>query len=113
MTFSTGAQLSDIPAYDHARADDVFAQLESTIRDLLDAIIPSRVISIGLTRKTPTTWTGQFLDDRIVGDAADWYLSVNAPMPAFELVEQFRGCARSARRTTWSTSSIQRCRAYR
>lgn len=89
MTFSTGAQLSDIPAYDHARSDDVFAQLESTIRDLLDAIIPSRVISIGLTRKTPTTWTGQFLDDRIVGDAADWYLSVNAPMPAFELVEQF------------------------
>ncbi|KWF63750.1 type VI secretion system baseplate subunit TssK [Burkholderia pseudomultivorans] len=89
MTFSTGAQLTDIPAYDHARADDVFAQLESLIRDLLDAIIPSRVVSIGLTRKTPTTWTGQFLDERVVEDAADWYLSVNAPMPAFELVEQF------------------------
>ncbi|ACR31500.1 type VI secretion system baseplate subunit TssK [Burkholderia glumae] len=89
MTFSTGAQLTDIPAYDHARADEVFAQLESMIRDLLDAIIPSRVVSIGLTRKSPTTWSGQFLDERIVGDAADWYLSVNAPMPVFELVEQF------------------------
>ncbi|RQR49650.1 type VI secretion system baseplate subunit TssK [Burkholderia sp. Bp9126] len=89
MTFSTGAQLTDIPAYDHVRADEVFAKLESMIRDLLDAIIPSRVVSIGLTRKTPTTWTGQFLDERIVGDAADWYLSVNAPMSAFELVEQF------------------------
>lgn len=89
MTFSTLSQLTDIPAYDHARADEVFAKLESMIRDLLDAIIPSRVVSIGLTRKTPTTWTGQFLDERIVGDAADWYLSVNAPMPAFELVEQF------------------------
>ncbi len=89
MTFSTGAQLTDIPAYDHARADEVFAKLESMIRDLLDAIIPSRVVSIGLTRKTPTTWTGQFLDERIVGDAADWYLSVNAPMAAFEFVEQF------------------------
>lgn len=89
MTFSTLSQLTDIPAYDHARADEVFAKLESMIRDLLDAIIPSRVVSIGLTRKTPTTWTGQFLDERIVGDAADWYLSVNAPMSAFELVEQF------------------------
>ncbi|KGC70171.1 hypothetical protein DP57_6113 [Burkholderia pseudomallei] len=89
MTFSTLSQLTDIPAYDHGRADEVFAKLESMIRDLLDAIIPSRVVSIGLTRKTPTTWTGQFLDERIVGDAADWYLSVNAPMSAFELVEQF------------------------
>ncbi|MBR8070474.1 type VI secretion system baseplate subunit TssK [Burkholderia cenocepacia] len=89
MTFSTEARLTDIPAYDHVRADEVFAKLESLIRTLLDAIIPSRVVSIGLTRKGPTTWTAQFLDERIVADAADWYLSVNAPVPAFELVEQF------------------------
>lgn len=89
MTFSTGGQLTDIPAYDHVRADQVFAKLESMIRDLLDAIIPSRVVSIGLTRKTSTMWSGQFLDERIVGEAADWYLSVNAPMPAFQLIEQF------------------------
>jgi type VI secretion system protein ImpJ len=89
MTFSTGAQLADIPAYDHARADEVFAKLEAMIRALLDAIIPSRVVSIGLTRRGPTTWTGQFLDGRIVEGAADWYLSVNAPIPAFELAEQF------------------------
>lgn len=89
MTFSTGAQLTDIPAYDHVHADDVFGRLEATIRKLLDAIIPSRVVSIDLTRKGPTTWAGQFRDERIVENAADWYLSVNAPMPAFELVEQF------------------------
>ncbi len=39
--------------------------LEALIRDLLDAIIPSRVISIGLTRKSATTWAGQFLDERL------------------------------------------------
>ncbi|AOJ89407.1 type VI secretion protein [Burkholderia sp. MSMB0856] len=89
MTFSTSSDLTDIPAYDHARADKVFTKLEAMIRDLLDAIIPSRVVSIGLTRQSPTTWTGQFLDERIVEDAADWYLSVNAPTPAFTLVEQF------------------------
>ncbi|HWX11208.1 MAG TPA: type VI secretion system baseplate subunit TssK [Trinickia sp.] len=89
MTFSTDAQLTEIPLYDHTRADEVLAKLESMIRDLLNAIIPSRVVSIGLTHKSPTTWTGEFLDERIVEGAADWYLSVNASMPAFELVEQF------------------------
>ncbi|MBB5447152.1 MULTISPECIES: type VI secretion system baseplate subunit TssK [unclassified Paraburkholderia] len=89
IAFSTRVQLTDIPAYDHARADEVFAKLEAMIRELLDAIIPSRVVSIGLTRKSATTWAGQFLDERIVEGAADWYLSVNAPMPAFELAERF------------------------
>ncbi|MBC8722523.1 type VI secretion system baseplate subunit TssK [Paraburkholderia sp. 31.1] len=89
MTFSTGSQLGDIPAYDHVRADEVFARLETQIRDLLDAIIPSRVVSIGLTHRNPTTWAGQFLDERIVASSADWYLSVHAASPAFELVEQF------------------------
>ncbi|CAB3718551.1 type VI secretion system baseplate subunit TssK [Paraburkholderia rhynchosiae] len=88
MTFSTGSQLGDIPAYDHARADEVFARLETQIRDLLDAIIPSRVVSIGLTHRHPTTWAGQFLDERIVASSADWYLSVHAASPALELVEQ-------------------------
>ncbi|WP_028225444.1 type VI secretion system baseplate subunit TssK [Paraburkholderia ferrariae] len=88
-TFSTSTQLSDLPPWDHVHADDVFAKLESTIRELLDAIIPSRVVPIGLTRKSPTTWSGQFLDERIVDGVADWYLSVSAPMSAFELVGQF------------------------
>lgn len=88
MTFSTGAELTDIPAYDHVHADGVFTKLESMIRDLLDAIIPSRVISIGLDHKVPTTWVGQFFDERIVSGSVDWYLSVNATMPAFDLIEQ-------------------------
>lgn len=88
-TFSTSVSLSDIPAWDHAHAEDVFARLESMIRELLDAIIPSRVVPIGLTRKSPTTWMGQFLDERIVDGAVDWYLSASARMTAFDLVEQF------------------------
>ncbi|MFJ2992489.1 type VI secretion system baseplate subunit TssK [Pandoraea sp. NPDC087047] len=89
MTFSTQAQLIDIPEYDHPRADAVFAVLESTIRELLDAIIPSRVVPIGLLRKSATTWTGQILDERIVAGAVDWYVSVSAPVTATELVQQF------------------------
>ncbi|MDR5774843.1 type VI secretion system baseplate subunit TssK [Caballeronia sp. LP006] len=88
MTFSTGSQLTDIPLYDHARADEVFTELEALIRQLLDAIIPSRVVSIGLSRDNATTWSGKIMDERIASDAADWYLSVNSSLPAFELVER-------------------------
>jgi type VI secretion system protein ImpJ len=87
-TFSTGHQLGEIPVYDHARADEIFAKLESMIRGLLDSIIPSRVIPIDLIRKSPTTWVGQFMDERLV-NGADYYLSVNAALTPFELAEQF------------------------
>lgn len=88
MTFSTSAQLTDLPSYDHARADEIFAKLELQIRDLLDAIIPSRVVAIALEQKSPTTWKGHLLDERIVEGAVDWYLSISAPLPASQLVEQ-------------------------
>jgi type VI secretion system protein ImpJ len=88
MTFSTGSQLSDLPIYDHVRADEIFGELEALIRQLLDATIPSRVVSIGLTRENATTWFGHVLDDRIAADSADWYLSVNASMSAFDLIER-------------------------
>ncbi|SAK55618.1 type VI secretion protein [Caballeronia hypogeia] len=88
MTFSTGAQLSELPSYDHERADEVFAQLEVMIRNLLDTIIPSRVVPIDLTRGNTTTWRGKILDARIAEGTADWYLSVNSTLPAFELVER-------------------------
>ncbi|MFM0593570.1 type VI secretion system baseplate subunit TssK [Paraburkholderia dilworthii] len=86
-TFSTGARLTDIPVYDHARQNEIFATLETLIRDLLDAIIPSRVVPIALTRKNATTWSGQFLDERLLA-GADYYLSVNASLPPFELIDQ-------------------------
>ncbi|WP_321946971.1 type VI secretion system baseplate subunit TssK [Paraburkholderia sp. J10-1] len=86
-TFSTTALLTDIPVYDHVRADEVFTKLESMVRDLLDAIIPSRVVAIGLVSKTPTTWAAQILDERLLDGAVDWYLSVHASSTAFDLVE--------------------------
>ena len=87
--FSTSTQLVDIPQYDHEYADTVFAKLEEMIRALIDAIIPSRVISIGLTHSSATLWSGQINDDRLLEKPVDWYLSVNSTMPAYELVEQF------------------------
>jgi type VI secretion system protein ImpJ len=87
MTFSTGTDLSAIPMYRHDRQDEIFTAMERLIRELLNAIIPSRVVPIGLVRKSPTSWTAQFLDERLI-DGADYYLSVSASLPAAQLIEQ-------------------------
>lgn len=89
MTFSTQARIGEIPEYDHERADEVLATLELTIRELLDAIIPSRVVPIGMQRKSASSWVGRILDERIVEGAVDWYISVNAPMHTAELALHF------------------------
>ncbi|AIY41478.1 Uncharacterized protein ImpJ/VasE [Collimonas arenae] len=86
MTFSTATTLTSLPAYDHNQQEQVFSKLEALIRELLDAIIPSRVIPIGLTQKSPTIWSGQFLDERLL-KGADYYLSVQAGLPALQLIE--------------------------
>ncbi|MDR5753441.1 MULTISPECIES: type VI secretion system baseplate subunit TssK [unclassified Caballeronia] len=87
MTFSTGTSLAAIPPYEHAKQEEIFSALEALIRDLLDAIIPSRVIPIGLTHKSATLWAGQFKDEWLL-EGADYYLSVYAALPAFQLIEQ-------------------------
>jgi type VI secretion system protein ImpJ len=87
MTFSTASNLSELPAYEHERQQQVFGKLETLIRELLDAIIPSRVIPIGLAQKNATSWNARFNDERLLA-GADYYLSVQAAVPAFQLVEQ-------------------------
>ncbi len=87
LTFSTKEALQAIPPYDHLAPEPVFAELESLIRTLLDAVIPSRVVPVALERTRPTVWVGKFLDERLV-EGAEYYLSVQAGLPAHALLEQ-------------------------
>jgi type VI secretion system protein ImpJ len=87
LTFSTTETLQAIPAYDHAAPEPVFAELESLIRALLDAVIPSRVVPIALERLRTSTWLGHINDERLT-EGADYYLSVRAAMPAHALLER-------------------------
>ncbi|WP_213303581.1 type VI secretion system baseplate subunit TssK [Paraburkholderia sacchari] len=87
LTFSTTETLQAIPAYDHRAPEPVFAELESLIRVLLDAVIPSRVVPIALERLRPSMWLGRINDDRLTEDV-DYYLSVRATLPAHALLEQ-------------------------
>ncbi len=87
LTFSTTESLQAVPAYDHLAPEPVFAELESLIRTLLDAVIPSRVVPVALERVRSTVWVGKILDERLV-EGADYYLSVQSAMPAHALLEQ-------------------------
>lgn len=87
LTFSTTETLQAIPAYDHRAPEPVFAELESLIRALLDAVIPSRVVPIALERLRTSMWRGQINDERLTADV-DYYLSVRASLPAHALLEQ-------------------------
>ncbi|NIE62732.1 type VI secretion system baseplate subunit TssK [Burkholderia sp. Ax-1719] len=87
LTFSTTETLQAIPAYDHFAPEPVFEELESLIRALLDAVIPSRVVPVTLERLRTSMWRGQINDERLTEDT-DYYLSVRASMPAHALLEQ-------------------------
>lgn len=87
LTFSTAETLRAIPAYDHSRIEPIFAQLEALIRALLDTVIPSRVIPVALEHTRPTIWTGALHDERLI-EGADFYLSVQAELPAHALLDQ-------------------------
>lgn len=86
LTFSTTESLKSIPPYDHVSPGPVFAQLDSLIRNLLDKVIPSRVVPIALERVRPTLWSGSLNDERLI-EEGEYYLAVHAAVPAHELIE--------------------------
>lgn len=87
LTFSTTETLKSIPQYNHSALEPMFTELESLIRNLLDTVIPSRVVPIALERPRSAIWLGKISDERLVEDA-DYYLSVRSSLPAHALLEQ-------------------------
>ncbi|CAI1526036.1 type VI secretion system baseplate subunit TssK [Serratia ficaria] len=89
LTFSLEHQVSVIPAYQHERLNAVFPPLFDLLSDLLEASLPSRVVSIELEHdKRLHFWLARLHDPRL-REGADYYLSVRSPMPVAQLQEQF------------------------
>lgn len=89
MTFSLAHQVSDIPAYQHDQLNTVFPPLFDLLNDLLEASLPSRVVSIELERdKRLHQWLARLQDPRL-REGADYYLSVRSALPVAQLQEQF------------------------
>lgn len=87
LTFSLEHDAGDIPSYQHEAPENVFPPLLTLLDKLLEASLPSRVISIQLDY-ADQIWKGSLHDARL-REGADFYLSVRSSMPNHELQAKF------------------------
>ncbi|KPD02826.1 type VI secretion system baseplate subunit TssK [Moellerella wisconsensis] len=87
LTFSLDHQIEDIPAYQHDKPEQVFPPLFALLNTLLEASLPSRIVTIDLRKEGPF-WKGDLHDGRLREDA-DFYLSVRSSLPTHLLATQF------------------------
>lgn len=87
MTFSLEHDLKAIPAYRHETPEQVFGPLLSLLDQLLEASLPSRVVSVVL-KQNGAMWKGDLHDARL-REGADFWLSVRSSMPTHELQARF------------------------
>ena len=87
LTFSLEHDAGDIPAYRHDAPEAVFPPLLTLLDQLLEASLPSRVVSIALEH-ADQIWKGTLHDARL-REGADFYLSVRSSMPNHELQIKF------------------------
>jgi type VI secretion system protein ImpJ len=87
LTFSLEHDAGDIPVYQHDAPERVFPPLLTLLDRLLEASLPSRVISIQLEHQEQM-WKGPLHDARL-REGADFYLSVRSSMPNHELQTKF------------------------
>ncbi|WP_318367400.1 type VI secretion system baseplate subunit TssK [Enterobacter sp.] len=87
LTFSLEHTTGAIPGWQHTSPERVFPPLFALLQELLEASLPSRVISIDLIHERQF-WYGALSDARL-REGADLYLSVRSDMPAHLLLSQF------------------------
>ena len=87
LTFSLAQSPDDIPQYQHDAPEKVFPPLFTLLDTLLEASLPSRVISIDLEH-SGQFWKGAMHDARL-REGADLYLSVRSTLPNHLLQTQF------------------------
>ena len=85
-TFSSRYALGDLPLYDHADPAPKFAKIDAIIRDLIDTVISSRYFTIPLIMGRKTTHYRGTLDSAKIDQSTEFFLAVNADMPAVEIV---------------------------
>ncbi|QIU89843.1 type VI secretion system baseplate subunit TssK [Yokenella regensburgei] len=87
LTFSLTHSTEDIPLYQHDAPELVFPPLLALLDTLLEASLPSRVVSIAL-EQSGQFWKGVLHDIRL-REGADFYLSVRSSVPNHLLQVQF------------------------
>jgi type VI secretion system protein ImpJ len=87
MTFSDRYKTADLPAYRHDQPGEVFATLDTLLRDLVDTVISARyfLIPLAVDRNRPSLRRA-VLDPEKMTKETQLCLAINADMPGLELV---------------------------
>jgi type VI secretion system protein ImpJ len=86
-TFSLSAHARDLPQYDHDNLADCFGRLDRHIRENLDVIIPTNLVSIPLERTKEYLFMGRIVDQRCFG-RSHWLLGVRSSVGDAALISQ-------------------------
>lgn len=89
LTFSLEHQVNAIPVWQHEQLNAVFPPLFDLLSDLLEASLPSRVVTLTLDYDPRLHFWQARLHDPRLREGADYYLSVRSPIPVAQLQEQF------------------------
>jgi type VI secretion system protein ImpJ len=84
-TFKLESHPRNLPLYDHNNLSDCFERVDRHIREHLEAIIPTNVISIPLRQVEPYYWEGDIADTRVF-NRSRWVFGVRAALPEAELM---------------------------
>jgi type VI secretion system protein ImpJ len=87
MTFSGDTQPADLPAYEHLDLTTCFGRLDALLRHLLEAVVPSRHVSLPLRSTEPSLYATALDEDRYF-DAPHIYLAVAAAMKPDEVMRR-------------------------
>lgn len=86
-TFALDSHPRLLPAYDHARLDRCFGDLDRHIRDHLDMLIPVNCISIPLNKFNDCYYAGAISDSRCFGRSR-WILAIRSATGVAELISK-------------------------
>lgn len=86
-TFSTSVRPADLPGYDHGNLSSCFSELDDTVRELLDTVVPSNHVMLPLRPTEPSIHATAIEQERYL-EAREWYLGVRADMDLPRLLEK-------------------------
>lgn len=91
-TFAADADPRSLPAYDHLRLGEGFAEIERRLYDLLDGAVVDTAVALPLKAVRPTLHVVA-IDQIKWLEAPQWFLAVSAPVRQQELIPKvLQGC---------------------
>jgi type VI secretion system protein ImpJ len=87
-TFSMSHDAESLPRYQHTELGRVFRDLETTLRQLVDTVIPTTFSVVQLVRETNSLYVANQIDWHTL-DKASFYLGVKFEAPDQSWIDQF------------------------